>query len=95
MTQVELARASGIPRSSLANMLSPTAAPRLVHVEQLIKIAVAMNIDPRIWAAELEALERRLGGQRGSERSRRRAGGPPAPQVQKRAARRPSAADPG
>ena len=79
MTQDQLTRACGIPRSTLANMLSPTAAPRVVHVGQMIKIAVAMGVDPRDWVHELEALERRL----------RRSAATPA--VQKRAARsRPS-----
>ena len=77
MTQDQLTRACGIPRSTLANMLSPTAAPRVVHVGQMIKIAVAMDVDPREWVHELEMLERRL--------QRRGKGVPPA--VQKRAAR--------
>ncbi len=75
MTQSELARASEIPRSTLANMLSPTATNRVVHVAQMIQIAVALDVDARTWVAELQALERkRLGRAR-------------APQVQKRAAR--------
>lgn len=61
MTQDQLTRACGIPRSTLANMLSPTAAPRVVHVAQMIRIAVAMGVDPRDWVHELERLERRLG----------------------------------
>ncbi len=76
MTQEELARASGIPRSTLANILSPSAAPRLIHVGQLVKIAVAIGVDARGWIARLEALERRLSGDRRK-----------APQVQLRAAR--------
>lgn len=82
MTQDELTRACGIPRSTLANMLSPTAAHRVVHVGQMVKIAVAMGVDPRDWIGELEALERRLGGKR------------PTPAVQKRAARGRSSAKP-
>ena len=62
MTQDELTRACGIPRSTLANMLSPTAAPRVVHVGQMIKIAVAIGVDARDWVRDLEALERRIGG---------------------------------
>ncbi len=61
MTQDQLTRASGIPRSTLANMLSPTAAPRVVHVAQMIRIAVAMNVDAREWVRELERLERKTG----------------------------------
>lgn len=82
MKQEELARASGIPRSTLANMLSPTAAPRLVHVAQLVSIAIALGADLRAWAGELEAFERR---RRGDDLSRRRTR--PAPDVQRRAAR--------
>lgn len=77
MTQGELTRASGIPRSSLANMLSPTAAPRVVHVAQMIRIAVALGVDPRDWVRQLERLERRLGSTS------------PVVTVQSRAARRP------
>lgn len=75
MTQIQLSQATQIPRSTLANILSPTAAPRLIHVEQLVKIAAALQIDLRDWAQELE----------GRERRRRRQS--PAANVQKRAAR--------
>ena len=88
MTQAELARVSGIPRSTLANILSPTAAHRLVHVEQLVKIAVAMGVDARVWVAELEAQERARRGTRGAdELAGRRSRESAAPTVQKRAAR--------
>ena len=80
MTQAQLADASEIPRSTLANILSPTAAPRVIHVVQLVKIAVALGVDLRAWASELEAFERRT-----NARSRPRKSA--APQVQKRAAR--------
>jgi|GEM_PF-6959105 len=90
MTQAELARASGIPRSTLANILSPTAAPRLVHVEQLVKIAVAMGADARAWMGELEAQERARRGAESDELAGRRSRTRPAPAVQKRAARTPS-----
>jgi transcriptional regulator with XRE-family HTH domain len=86
LTQVELSRASGIPRSTLANILSPTAEPRLIHVEQLVKIAVALGVDPRTWIGELEAIERKRTGGAAvplARRTRER----PAPTVQKRAAR--------
>ena len=83
MTQAELSRASEVPRSSLANMLSPTAAPRLIHVGQLVKIAVALGVDPRAWMGELEAFERKRRGDLAQRRPRQRA----APQIQKRAAR--------
>lgn len=82
MTQSQLARATGLPRSTLANILSPTAKLRLIHVEQLIKIAVATGVDARVWARELEAVERRLNPNAGRRRS---------PQVQRRAARTPPA----
>lgn len=98
MTQAELARASGIPRSTLANILSPTAAHRLVHVEQLVKIAVAMGADARAWIGELEAQERARRGGGADELAGRRSSGGSAPAVQKRAARRTSSAsrtDPG
>ena len=62
MTQVELSRASQIPRSTLANILSTTAEHRLVHVSQLVKIAVALGADPQVWIGELEKLERRRRG---------------------------------
>ena len=91
MTQAELCRAAGMPRSTLANMLSPTATPRVVHVGQMVKIAVAMGIDPRIWIGEIEAFERR---RRDAAAGARAAPGRPAPQVQKRAARSRSGAPP-
>jgi transcriptional regulator with XRE-family HTH domain len=75
MTQAELARACEIPRSTLANMLSPTATNRVVHVAQMIQIAVALGVDARTWVAQLQELERK------------RLDPPRAPQVQKRAAR--------
>ena len=59
MTQAELSRASQIPRSTLANILSATAEHRLVHVSQLVKIAVAIGADPQVWIGELEKLERK------------------------------------
>jgi len=62
MTQDQLTRACGIPRSTLANMLSPTAQPRVVHVGQMIKIAVAMGVDAREWVRKLERFERSIGG---------------------------------
>ncbi|KAA1427876.1 helix-turn-helix domain-containing protein [Nocardioides antri] len=87
MTQEELARATAIPRSSLANILSPTASPRLIHVSQLITIALALGVDPRDWAGELEAFERRRRGRPADDLARRRAGERSVPEVQKRAAR--------
>ncbi len=87
MTQEELARATAIPRSSLANILSPTAGPRLIHVSQLITLAIALGVDPRDWAGELEALERRRLGRPADDLARRREAERPVPQVQKRAAR--------
>ncbi|MDZ5619599.1 helix-turn-helix domain-containing protein [Nocardioides bizhenqiangii] len=83
MTQAELSRAAEMPRSTLANILSPTARSRVIHVGQMVKIAVAMGVDPRAWVAELETLERRRRGESGPRRARR----PTAPQVQRRAAR--------
>jgi transcriptional regulator with XRE-family HTH domain len=87
LTQHELALASEIPRSTLANMLSPTAAPRVVHVAQMVQIAVAMGVDARKWIGEIEKLERqRLDGRTGDlgpQRARKRG----VPEVQKRAAR--------
>ncbi len=62
MTQEALARASGVPRSTLANILSPTAAPRLIHVAQMVQIAVALEVDARAWVAELEGFERKRRG---------------------------------
>ncbi|KAA1421933.1 helix-turn-helix transcriptional regulator [Nocardioides humilatus] len=88
MTQHQLSEASGIPRSTLANMLSPTAEPRLVHVSQLVRIAIALGIDTRDWAAHLEAFERK---RRGGDLDQRRGRKAAAPAVQKRAARKPSA----
>ena len=82
MKQEELSQASGIPRSTLANMLSVNAQSRVVHVAQMVAIAVALDIDPRNWIGRLEDLERK-----------RRAGKLPArltraaPTVQRRAAR--------
>jgi transcriptional regulator with XRE-family HTH domain len=87
MTQEGLAQASDIPRSTLGNILSPTAPPRLIHVGQLVKIALAFGVDPRDWVGELEALERARRGE-GDELGRRREAG--APRVQQRAARRRS-----
>jgi transcriptional regulator with XRE-family HTH domain len=87
MTQEELGRACGIPRSTLANILSPTAAPRLIHVGQMLKIAVAIGADARTWIGELESFERRLSAGRGDDLARRRTDARAAPQVQKRAAR--------
>lgn len=83
MTQEALARTSEVPRSTLANILSPTAAPRLIHVGQMVQIAVALGADARAWIGELEAFERKRLGKLGPRRARPR----PAPQVQKRAAR--------
>lgn len=87
MTQEELARACGIPRSTLGNILSPTADPRLIHVGQLLTIAMAFGADPRAWVGELERLER---GRRtkSDEVGRRRKTA--TPRVQQRAARRKS-----
>lgn len=65
MTQQQLAEATGIPRSTLANVLSKTAEPRLLHVEQLVLIAMALGADARQWIAELEALARRERGDGG------------------------------
>ncbi|PWN03360.1 hypothetical protein DJ010_09645 [Nocardioides silvaticus] len=62
MTQDQLTRACGIPRSTLANLLSPTAQPRVVHVGQMVKIAVAMGVDAREWVHKLERFERSIGG---------------------------------
>lgn len=88
MTQEALARASGVPRSTLANILSPGADPRLIHVEQLVRIALAMDVDVRDWVGELEARERqRRGGQVAPLAARTSRGGRPA-EVQRRAARR-------
>lgn len=78
MTQLTLSKGSGIPRSTLANILSPQADPRLIHVDQLVRIAMALDVDVRDWAGELERLERKRRG----PASRRRS-----PQVQARAAR--------
>lgn len=84
MTQQQLSDASGIPRSTLANILSPRAEARLVHVGQLVRIAMALGVDVRVWAGELEEFERkRLGDTLGQRRARKQA----APAVQKRAAR--------
>ena len=90
MTQAELSQAAEMPRSTLANILSPTATSRVIHVGQLVKIAVALGVDPRAWIGELEALERRRRGESGPRRARRRT----TPQVQKRAARSRSSAPP-
>lgn len=90
MTQEELSRAAEMPRSTLANILSPTATSRVIHVSQLVKIAVAMGADPRAWVAELELLELRRRGESGPRRTRRRT----AAQVQKRAARSRSSPPP-
>lgn len=87
LTQEALSKASGIPRSTLANVLSPTARPRLIHVNQLISLAIALGVDPRDWVAELEDLERRRRDEQGGDLARRRARSRPAPRVQKRAAR--------
>ena len=59
MTQQDLADDSGIPRSTLANILSKTAEPRLIHVEQLVRLALALNEDPREWIADLEKIAKR------------------------------------
>jgi hypothetical protein len=56
----------------------------------MVKIAVAMGIDPRTWIGEIEAIER----QRRGDVDRRRPRRSPAPQVQKRAARSRSSASP-
>lgn len=88
MTQLEVSRACGVPRSTLANILSHTADPRLIHVDQLVRIAMALGIDPREWIGELEALERKRRGESSDDLgARRRTRGRPAPQVQTRAAR--------
>lgn len=88
VTQAVIARAAGMPRSSLANLLSPTAEPRLVHVDQMVRIAVALGADPRVWIGELEALEKRRQAEvAGDEVAPRRRARGQAAQVQKRAAR--------
>ncbi|WP_374584532.1 helix-turn-helix domain-containing protein [Pimelobacter simplex] len=56
VTQQMLAEDSGIPRSTLANLLSRTSEPRLVHVEQLVRIAMALGKDPRAWISELQGV---------------------------------------
>lgn len=83
LTQQQLSDLSGIPRSTLANILSPMAEARLVHVGQLVRIAMALGIDTRVWAGELEAFERKRLGASGL----RRATQVTTPAVQKRAAR--------
>lgn len=90
LTQQQLSDLSGIPRSTLANILSPMADPRLVHVGQLVRIAMALGIETASWAGELEAFERKRLGAAGV----RRATQLPTPPVQKRAARRKSATPP-
>ncbi|MEZ0577305.1 helix-turn-helix domain-containing protein [Nocardioides sp. MH1] len=84
LTQEKLSQASGIPRSTLANILSPYAEPRLVHVSQLVRIAIALDLDARDWAGDLQAFERkRKVGDLEDRRARKKA----TPMVQKRAAR--------
>ncbi len=87
MTQETLSRTCGIPRSTLANILSPTAAPRLIHVEQMMKIAVALGADPRVWATELEKVARQHMGPIDEVGTKRKVRERATPQVQKRAAR--------
>jgi transcriptional regulator with XRE-family HTH domain len=87
LTQQQLSDLSGIPRSTLANILSPMADARLVHVGQLVRIAMALGIETAEWARELEAFERKRLGQVGL----RRATQVSAPATQKRAARGRSA----
>lgn len=91
MTQQQLADDSGIPRSTLANILSRTAEPRLIHVEQLVRVALAVGADSRAWIRELEALakaDREQSATGGASVTPIRAPRKPAPQVQKRAARK-------
>lgn len=87
LTQQQLSDLSGIPRSTLANILSPMADARLVHIGQLVRIAMALGVETASWAAELEAFERKRLGAAGL----RRATQLPAPPVQKRAARKKAA----
>jgi len=70
MTQDQLAEATGIPRSTLANILSPTGEPRLINVTWFTKIAVAVGADPKVWIAELEKVARAERGE--DELARRR-----------------------
>lgn len=58
LTQEGLAEKCGMPRSTLANFLSETADPRLVHVEWFTRIAVALGVDAGAWMDELEKVVR-------------------------------------
>ncbi|WP_183094566.1 helix-turn-helix domain-containing protein [Nocardioides stalactiti] len=85
LTQEALAQLTGIPRSTLANILSPTADPRLVHIDQFVRIAMALDVGAGSWAAALEDQARaRAKADEVAARRARKAAPPP---VQKRAAR--------
>jgi transcriptional regulator with XRE-family HTH domain len=92
-TQDDLATKTGIPRSTLANFLSPTGDPRVVHVDQMLRIARALGIDARTWVVELEQLQRsadvpvtdEVTAQRAARQARERQVGKPL----KRSARKP------
>lgn len=51
LSQQQLAEATGIPRSTIANFKS---APPLISAELLIVFALALRADPHEWIDEIE-----------------------------------------
>lgn len=56
-----VAAAAGIPRTTLQNIIGPTARP--VTVDQATRLAIALGVDPIDWFTELRALAVELGAQ--------------------------------
>lgn len=51
----EVAETAGLSPSTLANFMSDSNI-RPVYVEQLVRVALALEVDPAAWVAELERI---------------------------------------
>lgn len=59
ITQEALEERSGVPRSTIANIVSPTGTPRALNVDTFTRLAMGLGVDVGEWAAQLETVARR------------------------------------